>query len=73
LRERSSYQRIMAALDFTSSAGSGWAAGSEGAPRFFSENIASLSRVLSGVEEVRIAEEDKGDRTVQTVVYRLTH
>jgi hypothetical protein len=65
LRERSNYERIMTALDFNSSAGN------ETAPAFFSGNIGSLSRVLSNVAEVRVTEEEKGDITLQTVLYRM--
>jgi hypothetical protein len=69
MRERASYERVMAALDFTSSAGR--QDGSEGAPPFFSGNIASLGRVLSKIAEVRVTEEERGSITVQTVVYRM--
>jgi hypothetical protein len=69
IRERASYERVMAALDFTSSAGR--ANGSDGAPAFFSGNVASLSRVLSKIAEIRITEEERGSITVQTVVYRM--
>ena len=55
----------MTALDFNSSAGN------EKAPAFFSGNIGSLSRVLSNVAEVRVTEEEKGDITLQTVLYRM--
>jgi hypothetical protein len=60
VRERSNYDRLMAALDFTSpaeNAGFGLADRGDGTPAFFSENIAGLSRVLSGVTEVRLTEE----------------
>src|SRR6202023_2339588 len=59
-REHSSYERVMAALDFTSPAGNlgfGRVDRSDGAPAFFSGNIASLSRVLSKVAEIRVTEE----------------
>jgi hypothetical protein len=65
LRERPNYERVMTALDFNSSAGN------EKAPAFFSGNIGSLSRVLSNVAEVRVTEEEKGDITRQTVLYRM--
>jgi hypothetical protein len=61
-RERESYQRVMAALDFPASAT---------APTFFSGNIASLSGVLSSVAEVRVTEEQKGMATFQTVRYQM--
>jgi len=70
LRERPAYQRIMTALDFTSPAAPGRADPS-GAPPFFSGNIASLSRVLSRVVEIRVTEEEKGPATFQKVVYQL--
>ena len=66
LREQENYQRVMAALDFPASAGYGG-----GGPAFFSGNIASLSRVLSSVAEVRVTEEQKGMTTYQTVLYRI--
>ena len=62
LREQENYQRVMAALDFPASGT---------APAFFSGNIASLSRVLSSVAEVRVTEEQKGMATFQTVLYRI--
>ena len=65
LRERSNYESVMAALDFTSSSSHG------GAPAFFSGNIASLSRVLSSVSEVGVTEEQKANATVQTVLYQM--
>jgi hypothetical protein len=61
-RERENYQRVMAALDFPAPAT---------APTFFSGNIASLSRVLSSVAEVRVTEEQKGMATYQTVRYQM--
>lgn len=70
LRERPAYQRIMTALDFTSPAAPGRADPS-GAPPFFSRNIASLSRVLSRVVEIRVTEEERGPATFQKVVYQL--
>jgi hypothetical protein len=64
-RERANYERVMSALDFGSSAENA------AAPPFFSGNIGSLSRVLSGVTEIRVTEEEKGDVTLQTVLYRM--
>ena len=66
MREQENYQRVMSALEFTSSAAYGG-----GAPAFFSGNIASLSRVLSNVAEVRVTEEQRGMTTFQTVLYRI--
>jgi hypothetical protein len=64
-QERSTYARVMAALDF------GSRTEDDVAPAFFSANIGSLSRVLSNVAEIRITEEERGDITLQTVVYRI--
>jgi hypothetical protein len=63
LRERPTFERTMAALDF--------GAGGTPGPKLFSANIASLSRALAQVAEVRVTEEEKGAATLQTVVYRL--
>jgi hypothetical protein len=74
MRERPNYERVMAALDFTSSAGSmgfGRVDSPGGTPAFFTGNIGSLSHVLSEVAEVRVSEEERGPATVQTVVYQL--
>jgi hypothetical protein len=73
VRERDNYRRIMAALDFSSPAGSP-EFGQEsraGEPAFFSGNIGSLSRVLARVAEVRVMEEERGNATVQTVLYQM--
>jgi hypothetical protein len=43
--------------------------GIERQPQFFSENIASLSRTLSGVLSEEIVIRDAGDKTLQTVTY----
>jgi hypothetical protein len=65
LREQSNYERVMSALDFGSSAGN------DAAPAFFSGNIGSLSRVLSDVAEFHVTEEEKGNVTLQTVLYQM--
>jgi hypothetical protein len=65
LRESSNYERVTTALDFTSP-------GTNGAPAFFSGNIASLSRVFSNLAEVRMTEENRGNVTAQTVLYQMT-
>jgi hypothetical protein len=62
LREQQNYGRVMAALDFPAPAS---------APAFFSGNIASLSRVLAMVSEMRVTEEQRGRATVQTVRYQI--
>jgi len=64
-RERANYQRIMAALDFG-------AGGNPGAPGFFSGNIASLSRALSSITEVRITQHEQDGATRQQIVYQLS-
>jgi hypothetical protein len=63
LRERPSYQRVMAALDFTAPA-------ENAAPAFFSGNIGSLSRVLSKVSEIRVTERQRPASTISTVLYQ---
>lgn len=72
-RERSNYERIMASLDFSSApglTGFGLLGQPGNAPAFFSGNLASLGRVLSSVAEIRVTEEDRGNATLQTVVYQ---
>ena len=66
-RERSNYERVMTALDFTPSRGNR----PDGAPAFFSGNIASLSRVLSKVIEIHFTEQEKDTTMVQTVRYQM--
>jgi hypothetical protein len=76
LRERPNYERVMSALDFSSSARNArflLADRPDGAPTFFSGNIGSLSRLLSNVAEVRVIEEEKGNITLQTVLYQMRH
>jgi hypothetical protein len=70
-RERANYERMMTALDFTSPSPNGGP--SDGAPAFFSRNIASLSRVLAGLNEVQLTEEDKGTQSIENVTYRMAH
>ena len=74
LRERPNFERVMKALDFAPSSVSpepGIVVTPGGPPPFFSGNIASLSRVLAQVDEVRVTQEERGSATLQTVVYRL--
>ncbi|HTX37221.1 MAG TPA: hypothetical protein VME43_19465, partial [Bryobacteraceae bacterium] len=72
LRERPAFERVMAALDFGSPRPGGMGnSGGSGEPSFFSGNIASLSRTLANVAEVRVTQQEKGSATTQTVVYRL--
>lgn len=71
-RERSNYERVMTALDFTSPVANDNAdLERSGAPAFFSRNIASLSRVVSNLIEIRVTEEERNDATIQTVLYRM--
>jgi hypothetical protein len=65
LRERANFERVVTALDF------GAGMGSSRGPNFFAGNIASLSRTLAKVAEIRVTEEERGAVTMQTVVYRL--
>jgi hypothetical protein len=72
-RERSKYERMMMALDFNAvpgSVGFGPVIREENAPLLFSGNLASLSRALSTVAEIRVTEENRGAATLQTIVYR---
>jgi hypothetical protein len=71
LHERANYERLMAALDFSSPAPEMglYRAGGPDRPSFFSGNIASLSRVLSGLGDVGVTEEEKGPATIQRVSY----
>jgi hypothetical protein len=76
LRERSNYERVMTALDFATPAPNNCFAGLErpsGAPSFFSGNIASLSRVLANLTEIRVTEEERSNVTMQTVLYQMTN
>jgi len=58
LREHINYERVMRAL--------------EPEPHgLFSDNIGSLSRVLASVREVRVAQEEQGGRTYETVTYEM--
>jgi len=63
-RERANFERVMTALDFG-------APGQGGGPSLFSGNIAGLSRALARIVEIRVTELERGNATVQTVVYRL--
>lgn len=59
-RERGPYQRLMNALD-----------SGQPEPRFFSQNIGSLSDVLSFVDDVNVTLADRGDELVKQITYRL--
>jgi hypothetical protein len=74
LRERSNYERVTTALDFTSAFGNRGVQLEDspgGQPPFFSGNIASLSRVFSKLTEIRVTEEERGATTIQTVLYQM--
>jgi hypothetical protein len=60
--ERAPYQRLMTALDY-----------GRCQQCFFSENIASLSDVLSFVDSVRVTQADRGDAVVEQVTYAVRH
>ena len=66
-REAELYQRTMARLDHMESGG--YNQGPNREPYLFSENVASLSRVLERFVEVRIERRDLGERVDETVVY----
>jgi hypothetical protein len=70
--ERTNYDRIMTALDFTSVAPGFGVFPPPGfaAPQFFSGNIASLSHVFSKLVEVQVTGEERGATTIQKVIYR---
>jgi hypothetical protein len=68
-RERENFYRIMRWMDYPSLASSASPEGRE--PMLFSENLASLSRSLAGVEEASMVTRQDGDKTRQTVVYRF--
>ena len=72
-RERANYERVMAALDYVSAGRFGFQPGglSGRAPAFFSDNIGSLSRVLSKLTEIRVTAEERGSLMEQTVVYQM--
>ena len=64
-RELAPFGRMMAQMDATGNDRSG-----EG-PRFFSQNVASLGRVLNRVDSATIVVHDDGSRVTQQMVYRL--
>lgn len=68
-RERENFYRMTRWMDYPSLARSESSEGRE--PMFFSENVASLSRALAGVEETSILTRQEADKTRQTVVYRF--
>jgi hypothetical protein len=64
-RARPNYVRIMTALDF------GAAGPAAHEPAFFSENLASLTAVLTRVANIEVSEIDAGSKVSQTVRYAL--
>jgi|SRR5579859_242699 len=70
-REQENFAHLAHVLDHSSAA---WGTGSsrrapEGEPGFFSGNISSLSRALSGVASESVLVRQSGDKVIQTVVY----
>lgn len=70
MRERARFERLMTALDAHTASSRFFRFGNNAAP-FFSGNLASLSRSLASVAEVRITEQVEGPVTKQVVVYSL--
>ena len=66
-READLYQRTMARIDHLQYGG--YNQGPNREPNLFSENVASLSRTLERVVEVRLERRDLGERVDETVVY----
>jgi hypothetical protein len=66
-READLYQRTMARIDHLQYGG--FNQGTNREPNLFSENVASLSRTLERVVEVRLERQDLGERVDETVVY----
>lgn len=70
--ERDNFARMMRLMDYPSIRLSGTGGAADGRePQFFSENIASLSRVLARVETASIIVRDNGSSLAQTLIYRL--
>ena len=64
-RERQPFLRLVHLLDIQAVSQTG--AGRQ--PEFFSENMASLSNVLSKVASEKVVARDAGDKVLQTVIY----
>jgi hypothetical protein len=64
--ERARFASLTRLVDYTTGMGQ------DREPRFFSENLVSLSETLARVESASIVERDAGARVHQTVVYRRT-
>ncbi len=66
--ERENFARLTGLLDKGSN-GPGASPGTERAPQFFSDNIASLSLSLAAVSSEKIIVRETGDKILQTVTY----
>jgi hypothetical protein len=64
-RELAAFTRMMTQID------AGVETGSSDGPRFFSQNVASLGRVLNRVDSAAIVVHDDGRRVTQQIIYRL--
>lgn len=65
--ERANYNRLMSTLDLSQSV----ATSNGNQPQFFSQNLASLSGLLSFVNEVSVTASDRGNTVVEQVVYSI--
>jgi hypothetical protein len=70
-RERAAFLQMMQLLDHPWIENYGGRAAEGRAPRFFSENLGSLSHTLERVQKTSIVVHDYGDTIAQTVIYRL--
>lgn len=71
-REQDNYERIMRALDYGAPSGMPFGVTGRGeVPSLFSGNLASFGRVLSGVSEMRVNQNDSDRGMTQTVVYQV--
>ena len=69
-RERDNFAALTRLLDGTTATENSSSAGSPGEPPFFSGNLVSLSRVLSGVKSESIVTRESGGKVLQTVTYQ---
>ncbi len=68
-REQENFAHLAHVLDHSSAASGFSRQTPEGEPGFFSGNISSLSRALSGVASESVLVRQSGDKVMQTVVY----
>ena len=68
-RESGNYRRFMGQLDSLQIRRYG--SSPNRPPKFFSENVGSLSTTLARLREVSLRTEDRGDTVIQTVTYEL--